>query len=228
MGEAQVNYGFTRVSQNRKIGPMAVTMTSRSSCPTTCSYRGAGCYAENFPLVLHWSKLDGAGKTIDAVCGDIRSLPKGSMLRINQAGDLAHNNGQIDPTHLGKLMKATKRVKAFGYTHHRPEIGNNADLLKAANDSGLTLNLSAESLSEADALADLAIAPVVVAVPRGTPKVTTTPAGRHVVMCPAYHTEIDCASCGVCAVNHRRSIIAFEAHGSTRAKVEKVFWAKSG
>lgn len=219
------NYAFTRVSGNRKIGPMSVTSTDRASCPPTCSFKGSGCYAENFPLSIHWSKLDTQGLSIDALCGDIRALPKGSMLRLNQAGDLAHTDGHIDPEHLTKLVGACKKVTAFGYTHHKPGVGQNAELIKAANDDGVTLNLSAESLKQADEYADLGIAPVVVVVPLGTPKVTFTPAGRQVTMCPAYTSDITCSSCGICAVPGRRGVIAFEAHGATKGRIQKVVWA---
>ena len=39
-------YHLTKVSSNRKTGPIPVSTTTSDSCPPTCSLKGAGCYAE--------------------------------------------------------------------------------------------------------------------------------------------------------------------------------------
>ena len=222
----RANYAFTRISSNMKLGPMSVTMTDKRSCPDTCSYRsGGGCYAGNFPLGLHWAKLDSDGLSVSDLAYRLKDLPKHSKCRVNQAGDFHHNNGEIDVEDLGLIVEASQRIDVISYTHHRPNIGKNHDTILAANNAGFTINLSAESLVEADALADLAIGPVVVAVPRGTPKVSFTPKGRQVTMCPAVYSDMTCDRCMICAKPGRKTVIAFEAHGATKARVEKVFWA---
>ena len=47
-------YKFTRRSSNVKTGAIPTTMSERDSFPESCTLKGNGCYAENFPLVLHW------------------------------------------------------------------------------------------------------------------------------------------------------------------------------
>jgi hypothetical protein len=219
------NYAFTQVSSNRKLGLMSVTMTDKGSCPTTCSFKGGGgCYAENFPLSLHWSKLDHAGLSIDELAANLKALPKHSRVRLNQAGDFAHRGGIIDVDHMRELIEATSRLEVIAYTHHDPVL--NHDTLLGANRAGMVVNLSAESLIEADALADLAVGPVVVAVPRGTPKVSFTPKGRQVTVCPATYSDMTCDRCMICAKPERKGLIAFPSHGSGAKRVEQVFWAK--
>lgn len=227
MAESSHRYAFTRISSNSKTGPMPVTSTSRDSCPATCSFLGNGCYAEIGPLSWHWRKLDSAGLTLDELCAKVKALPKGSPMRHNQAGDLpTTGDGLIDAEGLSQLADASRRVQGFTYTHHSPWLGTNGAAVLAANQAGFTVNLSAESLYEADALADLDIGPVVVAVPRGTPKVSFTPKGRQVTMCPAVYSDRTCLDCMVCAKAGRKAVIAFEAHGTSAKRVEAVFWAK--
>lgn len=226
--QPRTNYAFTKVSSNRKIGPMSVTMTDKKSCSDSCSYKSGGCYALAFPLGLHWSKLDHAGMTVEELTTNhLKRLPKRNKCRMNQAGDFRQKDGVIDTEDLGLIVEASSHIDVIAYTHHDPLDFTNHDAVLWANKQGFTVNLSAESLVEADFYADLGIAPVVVAVPRGTPKVTHTAKGRQVTMCPAVYSDMTCDRCMICAKSERKSIIAFEAHGASAVKVEKVFWARS-
>ena len=123
----------------------------------------------------------------------------------------------------------------------------NRTIIAVANTAGFTINLSANNPAEADALADLAIAPVVTIVapdyarrairhrsksrPDEWAKTVAewrnriaslprrTPAGRRIAICPATYTNATCKSCGACA-EPRDAVIAFPAHGAWRM-VEK-------
>jgi hypothetical protein len=82
-----------------------------------------------------------------------------------------------------------------------------ADGLKEACDSGFMINLSADSLEEADDLANLNIAPVAVVVPPH--QTARTPKGRTVTICPARRKKgITCSMCQFCTKPHK-AIIAF-------------------
>ena len=48
---------FVRLSQNRKTGPMAISMSPKATCPATCPLRRNGCYAEYGLLGWHWDRL---------------------------------------------------------------------------------------------------------------------------------------------------------------------------
>ena len=97
-----------------------------------------------------------------------------------------------------------------------------------ANQIGFTVNLSAETLAQADAYAALGVAPVVVLLPAGMTKAVRTPAGRHVVVCPASLGSSDCLNCGICQQRDRIAIMGFPAHGSGARHVEAIFFGGQG
>lgn len=223
---------FTRVSSNSKTGPIPVTMTEKSTCPNACPLKSNGCYAESGHVNIHWQRLgkpykDSAAHGLEwsELCDNIKSLPKGQLWRMNVAGDLPSIDAvNIDSHALAMLVNANKGKQGFTYTHYDPSIGINAPLIKAANNAGFTVNLSANNLQHADELKALNIGPVVTILPEDTEKVTITPAGNQVVICPAVQNDnITCAVCGVCAVSTRRTIIGFPVHGTAKRKAENVF-----
>ena len=222
-------FHMTRVSGNSKTGPIPVTTTSKSTCPTACPLKGNGCYAEHGPLGLHWRAVDNdRGYSLDRLCQEIKNLPKGQLWRWAQAGDLPGDGSKIDGAALRKLTKANHGRSGFGYTHYDLADRANSAAVEAANAAGFTLNASANDLAHADELAALGVAPVVTVLPIDSPKITYTPAGRAVIVCPAYTTDgLSCATCGICAVPHRKAIIGFPAHGTAKKKAQKVFMMRS-
>lgn len=218
-------YHFTRISNNRKTGPIPVTTTSRATCPTNCAFMGNGCYAEHGPLRLHWDKVTAGarGGTLDELCQQIKALPRDQLWRMAQAGDWPGDGRRLNAAAIDALTRVNQGKRGFGYTHYDPSLVANARIIAKANAGGLTINLSANSLAHADRLAALQIAPVVVVVPQASRTPLRTPEGRLVAICPAEtHEGITCASCGICAVAHRKAVIGFPAHGSAVRKAEQV------
>lgn len=219
-------YHFTRVSGNAKCGPIPVTTTSANSCPPTCSFKGNGCYAESGPLAIHWRAVDSGkrGGSLDELCAKIRDLPRHQLWRHNQAGDLPVTEpGVIDHTALRKIIAANKGRRGFTYTHQRPT-PQNAGIVREANAAGFTVNWSAETLEQADALVDMHSGPVVCVLPADQLAGLKTPAGRHVIVCPAVTGNTDCLNCGICQQRDRQAIVGFPAHGSGAKRVQKVFF----
>jgi hypothetical protein len=217
---------FTRVSSNAKTGPIPVTTTSEETCPTSCPLKRNGCYADAGPLALFWRKVTEkrAGLAWSDAMGKIAALPKGTLWRHNQAGDLPGNGDAIDKAALLELIAANRGKRGFTYTHKPALPGSeNAYLVAMANLSGFTVNLSADNLAEADKLADLAIGPVVVVLPAEQTRATVTPKGRKVAICPATVSDnVTCADCGLCALVNRKAIIGFPAHGASKRKASSV------
>lgn len=213
---------LTRTSSNAKTGPIPVTTSSRATCPSTCSFKGNGCYAENFPLRLHWDAVTRGERAMawEDFLDEISRLKAGQVWRHNQAGDLPGQDDVIDAAALRQLVKANKGRRGFTYTHY-PATKENVKALRHANKNGLTINLSADSLIEADRLAAHGL-PMVVVVPVGW-KGATTPAGHKVTPCPAQMKEyITCATCQLCQKADRHAIVAFEAHGARRTTVTRI------
>ena len=210
-------YHFIAKSSNRKTGPIPVTYTERDSCPPSCAHYRSDCYAEDFYTRLSWDKVPQRGSDIEKLAVNIAALPDGQLWRHNVAGDLPGHGEDIDAAALGEIVRANFGRRGFTYTHK-----HSLDALRwirAANQWGFTVNLSADDAGHADRLIETGAGPVVCIVPMDTPQKTTTPAGRPIVVCPAQtHEDVTCESCGLCQKQHRAVIVGFRAHG-TRAKI---------
>jgi hypothetical protein len=179
-------------------------------------------------------------------CSAVSALPEGTLWRHNQAGDLPGIGDDIDAAALANLVEANKARRGFTYTHKPADaathLANNC-AVQSANYHGFTVNLSANTLAEADTLAALAIAPVVAVIPADQGRkakgdtwleteaeyrarvdvVQATPTGRKVSICPAtYLDNVSCATCQLCQRGTRKSIVAFPAHGTSKAKASVI------
>jgi hypothetical protein len=159
---------FTPVSQNAKTGPIPVTITEKTSCWTGCALYGKGCYAFYGALGHFWSGVSEGtrGGSWDELCAKVAALPKRTLWRYAQAGDLPGADDMIDAELLWQLVVANRGKKVIAFTH-KPVLPDNAIahrnrcVIAVANAVGFTINLSANNPAEADVLADLGIAPVV-------------------------------------------------------------------
>lgn len=222
-------FHLVRISSNRKLGGIPASTTSRSSCPDNCSYKGNGCYGEGGPISLHWRALDEGrrGDDLKTFCSKVKQLPKFQLWRHNQVGDLPGKDGVLDAQQVGQIVAANRGKKGFTFTHYDPTNPVNAEVIRSANRQGLTVNLSAETLAQADHFMSLGIGPVVMALPADAKRNRITPAGHTVKVCPATVSDTTCALCAICADPDRKTIVGFPAHGNGAKKVEKVFFANN-
>lgn len=187
---------------------------------------------------MHWNKVSAGrlGDEFHAFIEKIAALPTGQIFRHNQAGDLPGTGDAIDTNALSTLTDAAKGKRGFTYTHKPvlsgPHARKNRAAIKKSNRAGFTINLSADSLTNADALAELSIAPVVVTLPSAYAKwkrgdaLPRTPQGRPVLPCLAAvdGSSLTCAQCQICAIGKpSRAIIGFPAHGNGKRLVEAQF-----
>lgn len=210
---------LTLKSANVKTGPIPVSTTERDSCPADCAMR-AECYAASGPLALHWSAVSAGtrGTSWGQFCESIAALPDGQLWRHNQAGDLPQVGGTVDAVKLGQLVAANQGKRGFTYSHHRDAAS--LAWIRHANAWSFTVNLSANDLRDADALADTGAGPVVVVLPSTQTENTTTPAGRKVVVCPAtQRDDVSCATCQLCQ-RQRGTIVGFPAHGTRKRVID--------
>lgn len=212
---------LTRVSSNRKTGPIPVSTTTATSCPPDCPF-ARDCYAKQQPLRGHWDQVtDGRrGGAWHEFCRQIAALPKAQLWRHNQAGDLPGVGNRISKALLRMLTAANRGRRGFTYTHKRLTPANLA-LIREANANGFTINASANTLAQADDYLKLGI-PVVVVVPSDAPVKGLTPGGNRYVVCPAQiRDDVTCATCGLCQMqDDRRPVIAFQAHGSATKRID--------
>ncbi|UAV89761.1 hypothetical protein QGX13_gp062 [Pseudomonas phage M5.1] len=230
-------YVLNPVSSNSKTGPMPVTTSNSATCPDACPIKLKGCYAKYGPVGMHWRKLD-KGESKNAAnwpdfLTQIKRIQRGSLWRHNQAGDLNGAADLIDLDKLSQLVDANKGKRGFTYTHYDvigvegEEVSmltayQNREAVKAANAKGFTVNVSGNNIAHADKLAATGL-PVVVMMPRDAAKVSHTPQGNKVVICPAENTsKVNCLSCGLCQKADRGYIIGFRAHGTAAKTVELI------
>jgi hypothetical protein len=154
----------------------------------------------------------------------LRKLPKHQLWRFGQAGDLPGNGHFIQHESLDLIVHSNRGRNGFAYTHYDPRLPENADAIRKANEAGFTINLSAETLDEVDEFVALGVAPVVCVLPARQTTALKTPAGNTITVCPAAVSDTTCAICAICANSTRKSVIGFPAHGSGKAKAEKVFF----
>ena len=221
-------YHLSAESSNVKTGPIPVSTSPWSTCPQSCPLRGNGCYAEAGPLAWHFRKVSEGKRGVpwSDFLTLISSIAPGSLWRHNQAGDLPGIGDDIDSGMLAQLVRAQAGRRGWTYTH-KPVVGDypqatgNRASVRFANRNGFRVNLSADTLSEADELSAVDCGPVVVVLPSDSPHTVHTPAGRKVVVCPAQRGNVTCADCGLCAAQ-RSVIVGFLAHGRSAKRVESV------
>lgn len=218
---------ITEVSGNGKTGKIPTTRTERSSCPTTCPFYNAGCYATSGRERMQWDRLNRSetGVNWSEFLSQIRRIvPKGMLWRHNTAGDLPHNDGQIDTEALQGLINANRGRRGFTYSHHI--LGDhNISALQTANAQGFTVNASTENVEIADQVMTEHGIPAVAVVPSTeSRRFFTTTSGRKVITCPAalFPGKVTCATCGLCQIATRQFIVAFPAHSVSKKKVDKI------
>ena len=219
-------FHITPKSKNAKVGKMAVTTSTATTCPTSCPFKSNGCYADSGPLKLHWDKVTKGDRGDDwsTFISKIKDLPTGSKWRHNQAGDLPGDMEKLDNEKCIELAKANKGKRGFTYTHYDVlDNFQNAITVNIMNHLGFTVNVSANNLEHADKLCDLDIAPVATVLPIEQTTNTVTPKGRKVVVCPAtYKDDVSCASCMLCEKWDRNVVVGFPAHGTSKKKAAAI------
>ena len=206
---------------NSKTGAMLLVRSPRSTCPESCGLKGNGCYAENFPIALHWMKQDTTGVDFATVLYAVRTLPKKALWRLFEAGDFEpspENPELISSQQVISLLAANKDKRGFGYTHY--PVLPNLEVLQLMNSSGLTINASADSLEQAGAYFSLGL-PTVVVVAENFPKDSVVD-GVRVVVCPNQSTpsKPTCLQCQMCQKPDRDYVIGFRAHGTKKRKIK--------
>src|SRR5436190_12558949 len=163
---------FVSVSQNAKTGPIPATITERGSCWSGCALYEKGCYAFYGALGHFWSGVSEGrrGGSWDELCTKIAALPKRTLWRYAQAGDLPGIDDAIDAKLLRQLVIANRGKRVIAFTHKpvlpdTPVAHRNRCVIAVANAAGFTINLSANNPLEADALADRKIGPVAPILP---------------------------------------------------------------
>ena len=175
---------------------------------------------------MQWAQLNKGAKGIswsEFLLQLRKIVPLGVLWRHNTAGDLPHNDGNIDYLQLKQLINANRGRKGFTYSHHILN-EHNIICLQNSNALGFTVNASCESVDDADrVMTEYKLPAVAVVNSDKTDRFYKTESGRKVITCPAtIHENVTCATCGLCQVADREFIIAFPAHGVAKKTVNQI------
>lgn len=214
-------------SGNEKTGPIITWETSSGTCPPTCGQYDR-CYAKFHHAKIHWVRLDlgKRGYTFPVFLDRLLELPPGQLARGNQWGDQPGDGTTLNIPAFRALVARVSRFRAWSYTHY-PLTPETVRELRSATALGYTVNVSADTLEQAEEKA-LTGLPVVVTVDPKTEPVSYTPRlGLKVVICPAQTKEnVTCKSCGngvpLCYRPKRKYVIGFRAHGPGARKSLRV------
>lgn len=216
-----MNYGLTMVSGNVKTGTMPVSTSHKGTCPNACPFKTKGCYAKGGALNIHWTAISKGerGYSWEGFLSEVKKIGRNELWRYNQAGDLNGFNDMIDMPALKALVTASKRTRAFSYTHY-PLNTHNLKALRYANSNGFTINVSTNKLDEVDAAMKTGL-PVVTVLPYlkdgYDTRTVKTAGGNTVMLCPSsLGKEITCKACTLCQNSKRSYAIGFIAHGASK------------
>lgn len=195
------------------------TRSWRGSCPSSCPLMGKACYAENFPMVMHWEKLSREGLSYADLLDEISRLRRNTLWRHNDAGDLIGNGDTIDLTALTALVEANRGRRGFTYTHWPWQA--NLEVLKWANRNGFTINVSANGVDDALEAFHSGLPTTVILNTNGQKQVKV--GGVRIIICPAQRKKkMTCAKCGLCQKADRKYIIGFWPHGTKKSGLIKM------
>lgn len=212
-----MNFILNPQSKNKKTGlGVAVSTSDEKTCPDACPLKNKQCYARFGPTNINWKRLnDGKrGMQWDSFVDTVKALPRGWKFRHNEAGDLPGENNEIDADMLNSLAMAVKlrSLKAWSYTH-KPLTESNVNAIQSAISKGFTINISADTMGEADEAMAKGL-PTVLIVSKETVNGTLTPKGNKIIICPAQTMDNKtCADCMLCQKSKRSCIVGFIAHG---------------
>ena len=224
---------ITWKSSNVKTGPMTVTRTTSETCPESCPLLGNGCYDQQGNGAIHRRRVDAEQYTTYTATEFMKEIPRFTMVwRMNEGGDLWGKGDTIDGDTLQRFAEAVNDAgnMPIVYTHKpiagvtsrgdgKVRVANQHALRRAVRAMDGTINISCDTLQEADNAKDRGFDATVV-VPHDAEGPIYTPAGRRVVMCPAQERDITCSTCKLCA-KKRKGIVGFKAHGGSAKKISK-------
>ena len=153
----------------------------------------------------------------------LQEIGREELITAEKEVELAQRIKQGDQLALEKLTKANGTRTGWTYTHKPIENNEfaeqNKQAIRKANQSNFTINISSNSVEQAEKYFEQGF-PSVVVVPENQPEKTITKTGKKLVVCPEQTGKAEsCAKCLLCARKNRKVIIGFRVHGSGKNKI---------
>ena len=221
MGKVSTAVSVVKVSNNSKLGRMSATYAAQTTCPTTCAFRGSGCYAEGGALRFStlqrndssagMSAIDIAWQERDGIIALATGKGPHLPLRVHVVGDSVGAAATI----VGDAMVAYESLTsqpAFTYTHGWRETPR--DMWGDAR-----VLASCESIADARDAVSRGYHVALVVAEHASDRAYHVDGVGTVVPCPSQTRGKQCVDCGLCYAK-RAVNVAFAVHG-TGAKAAK-------
>jgi hypothetical protein len=211
------------LSQNSKTGPVSTTYVGQKSCPKTCPFLGAGCYAEGGMTGFTTARLaDSTGDARDHARSEATAMDALSgkrPLRLHVVGDARTT---IAAAILGKAAaryRAKHSQPVWTYTHAW------RDVLRGTWGPAVSVLASCETPTQVRQANHRGYAAaLVVAEFPGDKRYDID--GVSIIPCPAQTRGVQCTDCRLCFDDSKlRAIgatIGFAAHGNRARKVREL------
>lgn len=216
-------------SSNQKTGAIATTYASQSTCPATCPFRSAGCYAEHGPAGLHTATVN-ASSIEDPVqiarieVAGIDGLPADVDLRVHVVGDcpIPEAAELVGSAMIRYEKRSANGRRAWTYTHAWRTVQHEAW-------QGAHVLASCETLEDVREAQARGYATAIV-VPEHPGHAAYEVGSATIIPCPAETRGQECVDCRLCMRTDKlRALgltIGFTPHGSGQQTVRKTLMAK--
>lgn len=236
-------------SSNQKTGDVIQSYSPERFCPTSCPFKGNGCYAESYHTLRVWRRADNPedkrrvhggeeGLAYALLSAVLAKRAKGDittqLFRHNVAGDMAvSGTAKLDVVTLMGLARAVQKVNKsltgnalLGYTYtHCDLTQKDYGYIRQAQSMGFNVNVSCETIEEAIKAKAQGCSVFLACDNVEATKEQLKAKGYHSLQCPSQTHGKSCKSCQLCAKNIK-PIILIEVHGQSKAKAKKVIMMK--
>lgn len=207
-------------TDNKKTGPVSVTMASQATCPTTCPWFRSGCYAESGPMGIHTKRLTNNPITDPlaisyAQARGVLGLSGKSPLRLNIVGDFPTDEcveiiGQAAEEYSKKCGS-----KVWAYTHA---------ITKRKHWKNVSVLRSCENLEQVEKAFEDGFAAALVVKEFIHTKAYKLNNNLIGIPCPQQNGKTEnCKSCKLCFndnyLRENRKVILFASHGTAKKKM---------
>jgi len=216
-------------SENAKAGNVSATYASQDTCPVSCPLRGAGCYAETSFVGMITRRLNRAPTDdVASIARDeasaIDTLSGTRPMRLHVVGDCPTEESASIVSAAADAYRAKANQPVWAYTHAWRDVGRH-------HWGGVSVLASCERVDDAWQAMSRGYAAAVVVAKHESDRASMVD-GLKVIPCPSQTRGQTCDQCRLCfdadALQARRAVIAFEAHGSGASKTRVALKGASG
>jgi hypothetical protein len=220
---------FVPFSRNSKTGNAAATYASQVTCPSSCPFKGNGCYAEAGPVAFTTRRLNQTatahGYTAEEVTAQEAELIRDHAsrralpLRLHVVGDTPSIGAAQKLADASLYYRRVSGSPVWTYTHNWLDIPREAF-------GTISVLASCESLEQAHEAHRAGYAPAIVVDQHPEDGRAYRAGDLKVIPCPQQtRPDITCTDCKLCLdadrLHRNGAVIAFAVHGSGKAKASK-------